>query len=77
MDQARPRKHDTDLSNRLTDQGFGLLGRDAVLMIIGLQNAGALSDCGAPAVEQIIDLAGAGDAGMPCTLSGSATAEGS
>jgi hypothetical protein len=58
MDQARARKHDTDLSNRLTDQGFGLLGRDAVLMIIGLQNAGTLPDCGAPAGEQIIDLAG-------------------
>jgi hypothetical protein len=31
MDQALARKHDTDLSNRLTDQAFGLLGRDAVL----------------------------------------------
>jgi hypothetical protein len=40
MDQARARKHDTDLGNRLTDQAFGLLGRDAVLAIIGLQNAG-------------------------------------
>ena len=24
MDQARARKHDTDLSNRVTDQPFGL-----------------------------------------------------
>jgi hypothetical protein len=38
MDQARARKHDTDLSNRLTDQAFG---RDAVLTITGLQNAGS------------------------------------
>jgi hypothetical protein len=28
MDQARTWKHDTDLGNRLTDQAFGLLGRD-------------------------------------------------
>ena len=62
MDQPHARKHDTDLSNRLTDQAFGLLGRDAVLAIIGLQNAGKLPDCGAPAREQVIDLAGAGDA---------------
>ena len=64
MDQARARKHDTDLGNRLTDQAFGLLGRDAVLAIIGLQNAGKLPDCGAPAREQVIDLAGVGDAGI-------------
>jgi hypothetical protein len=64
MDQPRARKHDTGLSNRLTDQAFGLLGRDAVLAIIGLQNAGKLPDCGAPAREQVIDLAGAGDAGI-------------
>jgi hypothetical protein len=63
MDQARARKYDTDLSNRLTDQAFGLLGRDAVLTIIGLQNAGKLPDCGAPAREQVTGLAGAGDAG--------------
>ena len=64
MDQARARKHDTDLSSRLTDQAFGLLGRDAVLTIIGLQNAGKLPDCGAPAREQVIGLAVAGDAGI-------------
>jgi hypothetical protein len=64
MDQPRARKHDTGLSNRLTDQAFGLLGRDAVLAIIGLQNAGKLPGCGAPAREQVIDLAGAGDAGI-------------
>jgi len=39
MDQARAWKHDTDLSNRLTDQAVGLLGRDADLTIIGPQNA--------------------------------------
>jgi hypothetical protein len=49
MDQARAWKH-------------GLLGRDAVLTIIGLRNAGKLPDCGTPAREQVIDLAGAGDA---------------
>ena len=64
MDQARARKHDTDLGNRLTDQAFGLLSRDAVLTVIGLQNAGKLSDCGAPAREQVIGLAGAGGAGI-------------
>jgi len=37
VDHARAWKHDTDLSNRLTDQAFGLLCRDAVLTIIGLQ----------------------------------------
>ncbi len=39
VDQARARKHGTDLGNRLTDQAFGLLGRDAILTVIGLQNA--------------------------------------
>jgi hypothetical protein len=63
MDQACARKHDTDLSNRLTDQAFGLLGRNAVLTIIGLHNAGKLPDCGAPARDQVTGLAGAGDAG--------------
>ena len=58
IDQARRRKHDTDLGNRLTDQAFGPFGRDAVLMIIGLHNAGRLPGCGAPAREQVIDLAG-------------------
>ena len=64
MDQARAWKHDTDLGNRLADQAFGLLGRDAVLTVIGLQNAGKLPDCGAPAREQVIDLVRAGDAGI-------------
>ena len=62
MDQARAWKHDTDLGNRLSDPAVGLLGRDAVLPIIGLQNAGKLPDCGTPARDQVIDLAGAGDA---------------
>ena len=53
MNQVRPWKHDTDLGNRLTDQTVGLLGRDAVLTIIGLQNAGNLPDCGTPAREQL------------------------
>jgi len=52
MSQVRAWKHDTDLGNRLTDQTVGLLGRDAVLTIIGLQNAGNLPDCGTPAREQ-------------------------
>jgi len=64
MDRVRAWKHDTDLGNRLTDQTVGLLGRDAVLTIIGLRNAGKLPDCGAPAREQGIDLAGTGDAGI-------------
>jgi len=63
MDQARAWKHVTDLGNRLTDPAFGLLGRDAVLTVIGLQNAGERPDCGTPAREQVIDLAGAGGAG--------------
>ena len=62
MDRARASKHDTDLGNRLIGQAVGLLGRDAVLMIIGLQTAGTLPDRGTPAREQVIDLAGAGDA---------------
>jgi hypothetical protein len=62
--QARAWKHDTDLGNRVTGQAFGLLGRDAVLTIIGLRNAGKVPDCGTPAREQVIDLAGAGDAGI-------------
>ena len=56
--QARARKHDTDLGNRLTDQAFGLLGRDAVLAITGLQDARKLPGCGAPARERFIGLAG-------------------
>ena len=64
MDQARARKHDTHLSNGLTGQAFGLPGRDSVPTITGLQNAGKLPDCGAPAREQVIGLAGAGDAGV-------------
>ena len=62
MDQAgRAWKHDKDLSDRRTDQAVGLPGHDAVLTIIGLQNAGELPDCGTPAREQVIDLAEAGD----------------
>jgi hypothetical protein len=64
MDQARARKHGTGLGNRLTDQAFGLPGRDAVLTVIGLQNAGKRPDCGVPAREQVIDLVRAGDAGI-------------
>jgi hypothetical protein len=64
MDQARARKHDTHLSNGLTGQAFGLPGRDAVPTITGLQNAGKLPDCGTPAREQVIGVAGAGDAGI-------------
>jgi hypothetical protein len=66
MDQARAWKHDTDLGNRRADQAAGLLGRDAVLTIIGLQNAGKVPDCGTPAREQVTGLAGAGagDAGI-------------
>jgi hypothetical protein len=63
MAQASARKHDTDLSNRLADQAFGLLGRDSVLTIIGPQNAGKLPDCGVPAREQVTGLAGAGTPG--------------
>jgi len=64
MGQARAWEHDTDLGTRLTDPAAGLLGCDAVLTIIGLQNAGKLPYCGAPAWEQVIDLAGSGDAGI-------------
>ena len=63
MDQARAWKNNTDLGHRLTDPAFGLLGRDAVLTVIGLQNAGKLPDCGAPAREQVTGLAGAGTPG--------------
>jgi len=56
--QARARKHDTDLGNRLTGQAFGLVGRDAVLAITWLQNARTLPGCGAPARERFIGLAG-------------------
>jgi hypothetical protein len=42
MNQVCAWKHDTDLGNRLTDQTVGLLGREAVLTIIGLKNAGNL-----------------------------------
>ena len=61
MNQARAWKHDKDLSNRMTDQPAGLLGHDAALAIIGLQNAGKLPDCGTPAWKQFIDLAEARD----------------
>ena len=64
MDQARARERDTDLGNRLADPAFGILGRDAVLAVIGLQNAGKRPDCGTPAREQVTGLAGAGDAGI-------------
>jgi hypothetical protein len=60
LDQARARKHDKDLSNRLTDQASGLLGH-AVVTIIGRQNAGVLPNRGTPAREKFIGLAGAGD----------------
>ena len=64
MDQARAWKHDTHLGNRLTDPAFGFLGRDAVLTVVGLQNAGKRPGCGPPAREQVTGLAGAGDAGI-------------
>jgi hypothetical protein len=62
MDRARARKHDKDLSNCLTGQAVGLRSHDAVLTVIGLQNAGKLPDCGTLTWEQVIDLAGARDA---------------
>jgi hypothetical protein len=62
MDQARARKHDTDLGNRLTDQAFGLLGRDA-----------EPEDC--PMAFTITNHPTA--VRMPRTVPGSATAEGS
>jgi len=40
MGQARVRKHDTDLGSRPADQAFGLPGRDAVLRLTRLRNAG-------------------------------------
>jgi len=61
MDQARAWKHDKDLSDRLTDQAASLLGHDAVVTIIGLQNAGKLANCGTPAWERFTGLAEAGD----------------
>jgi hypothetical protein len=64
MDQARAWKHDTDLGNRLADPAAGLLGRDAVLTITGPRNAGKPPGCGTPAREQVIGLAGAGEAGI-------------
>ena len=70
MDQARAWKHDKDLSSRLTDRAVGLLGHDAVLTITGPQNAGKLPDCGAPAREQVVDLAGVGDAGIGTVIRG-------
>jgi hypothetical protein len=51
MGQARAWKHDADLGNRLTDAAFGLLGRNAVLTVVGLQNAGKRPDCGTPAAR--------------------------
>ena len=62
--QARARKGNKDLGNRLADPAAGLSGRDAVLTIIGRQNARKLPDCGMPARGQVIDLAGARDAGI-------------
>ena len=51
-----------DLSDRLADQAASLLGHDAVVMIIRLQNAGKLAtNCGAPAWERFTGLAQAGD----------------
>jgi hypothetical protein len=78
MGQARARKHDTDFSNRLTDQAFGLLGRDAILAIIGLQNAGKLGlmepEDGPMALTITNHLTAVR---MPRTVPGSATAQGS
>ena len=68
MDQARTWKHDTDLGNRLTDPAFGLLGRDAVLTVIGRQNTGKRPDCGTRAREQVTGLPGAGDAGIDTAI---------
>ena len=62
MDQARAWKHDTDFGNRLTGPAFGLLGRDAVLTVIALQDAGKLPDWGVPAREQVTGRGG--DAGI-------------
>jgi hypothetical protein len=64
MGRARAWEHETDLGNRLTGPAVGLLGRDAVLTIIGRQDAGQLPGCGTPAWGQVIDLAGAEDAGI-------------
>ena len=63
-DQARARKHDTGLGNRLADQASGLLGRDAVLTVTGPRNTGKLPDCRTPAREQVTGLAETRDAGI-------------
>jgi hypothetical protein len=60
--QARARKHDRDLGNRLAGQAAGLLGRDAVLTVTGPRNAGKVPDCGTPAREQVTGRGG--DAGI-------------
>jgi len=85
MDRVRAWKHDTDLGNRLTGQAVGVLGRDAVLTIIGLQNCGNLPDCGSPTREQfpgrvltegraaVIETAEAASQIPPITTQGSAT----
>ena len=64
LGRARAWKRDADLGNRLAGQAVGLLGRDGVRAVIGRQDAGRLPGCGPAAREQVIDLAGAGDAGI-------------
>jgi hypothetical protein len=49
------------LGDRLADQAASLLGHDAVVMIIRLQNAGKLANCGTPAWERFTGVAEAGD----------------
>ena len=65
MAQARARKHDTDPSNRLTDQAFGLLGRDA--------RYGLMEPEDGPMALTITNHLTA--VRMPRTVPGSATAE--
>jgi len=57
-----------DLSDGLTDQAASLLGHDAVVTIIGLQNAAKLANCGTPAWERFTGLAEAGDVGIAAVI---------
>ena len=62
LDQAdRAAPHDRELSHRLTREATGLLGPDAVLTILKLQQAGKLPHGGTPAWAEFMEMAAAGD----------------
>jgi hypothetical protein len=57
---ARAWPHDRDLALRLTGDAVGLIGPDAVVAVLDLQEAGKLPACGTAEWHRLVELADSG-----------------